>query len=303
MAKNNNIWIWVVGIVAVLFLTGVVSMDSLFGDKDTDTEIAGGATDCNIAPSLSFAVNDALQKGTSVATIEGIRLNGVLLGGVPSSFKYGDEVEILYNASNYISVVGPKHKMVCGVNTLAQEIYATDDPTIRLFNTDGNRIADNVLDTCVTNDGINQSSSSASISMKLEVQSAPLQSSGDLALVVEVDNSTEVGYDGISISGSGVSDGAVLSTYTQNSTTSTVKAFNLPASVNGALNTYYVNLKPKSGQSIGPAGSAGTEVYLTLYSKQAFVDTDGTFKVGIEDANGNTKYEDTQRFGFCVVGS
>lgn len=300
-------------LVSILIVFAILAMGVIAYSVFQQTEVASPEspaaikelTDCSVAPSLSFSVVNALAKGTQVTTHETTRLNGALQvpGVTPTSFQYGDSVVILYNATDYLDVIGSPHSMTCGTNTLNQEIYATDDPTLRIFNTDGNRIANNVLDTCVTNTGVNQSSSASSISMKIEIQSAPLQSSGDLVMVVEVDNSTEVAYSGITLSGTGVSDGDILSTYALNSTASVVRAFNLPASVNGVLNTYYLNLAPKSGESIGPADSAGTEVYVTLYSKQAFYDTDGTFKVGIENADGDTKYEDTSRFGFCVVGS
>ena len=39
---------------------------------------------------------------------------------------------------------------------------------------------------------------------------------------------------------------------------------------------------------------------LIHYSKQAFEDVDGVFKVGVEDSNGNTKYEDTWDFDFLI---
>lgn len=264
---------------------------------------AGGSpTDCNIAPSLSFSVFNELSKGTAVTAFRTATLNGVLQvpGVVPTSFQYGDEVQVLYNASDYIDVVGPKHSMTCGVNTIARGIYATDDATLRVFNTDGNRITDLVLDNCILAPGTNQSSSAASISLKTEIQSAPLQTTGDLVLIVEVANSTQVGYDGITVSGTGVTDGDKLSTYTQNVTASSVRAFNLPASVNGALTTYYVNLAPKTGITMG-GNTVGVEVYFTLYSKQDYYDTDGSFKFGIENSQGTVKYEDTQRFGFCLV--
>lgn len=264
----------------------------------------GSTTDCNIAPSLSFSVFNELQKGSQVATVETVILNGVLQtpGAVPTSFQYGDKVSVLYNASNYIDVEGPEHTMTCGVNTLNQGIYASDDPAVRIFNTDGNRMTDQELDNCVISPGTNQTSSASSISMKLEIQSAPLQSSGDLIVVVEVDNSTEVGFSDITLSGTGVKNAEVPSFYTVNATNSVTRAFWVPATVNGVLNTYYINLAPKTGQTIGASGSAGTEVYVTLYSEQDFYDTDGTFKTGIENADGTTKYEDTERYGLCIIG-
>ena len=307
IGKTNNALMWGVGIVVVLVLMGVINVGGIFGGEDDAIDYGGqapidGTVDCNTAPSLGFSVVNALVKGTAANTLETVRLNGVLQtpGVVPSAFQYGDNVEILYNATNYIDMVGPTKTVKCGLNTISQEVYATDSPTVRLFNTDGNRIGDSVNANCILNDLANQSESASGISLKMEVQSAPLESTGDLVMVVEYINNTEVGFSDITVSGTGVTDGQVLSTYTQNSTASTVRAFNVPASVNGALTTYYINIAPKATRTLGE-GATGTYALVSFYSKQAFIDIDGTFKVGIEDANGNTKYEDLTDHGICIT--
>lgn len=306
--KNKKGSAILVGIFILLLLGMGIGAYAVFGGAkqsavDTQTEVITQTSACPIAPTLSVTSVDALAGGI-VATVNGYRVNGQLKAGLPASFQLGDEVEVFVNASNYISTKEPIITIEkCGITPMEAEVYATNDATIRLFNTDGNRITDNVIDSCVVNGGTNQTSSSSSISMKIEIQSAPLESTGDLVIVAEVDNSTEVGIEGITLTGTDVTAGSILSTYTQNATTSVVKAFNVPASTAGALNTYYLNIAPKSGKSLGPAGSAGTEVYVTLYSKQAFVETDNSFVVGIENKNGVVKYEDEQRFGFCIVGS
>jgi len=292
----------------VILLFAVVGFGAWFifgGTKQTaierEKQVILETADCQVAPSLSITTVDTLAGGT-VATVNGIRVNGGLKAGVPTSFQIGDEIELFINASNYISTLEPKFKIgKCGITTIETKIYATDDPAIRLFNTDGNRIGNAVTSVCAVNNLANQTQSSSTISMKMEIQSAPLQSSGSLVVVVEVDNSTEVGYSDITLTGTGVTDGIVLSTYVQNATASVVRAFNVPASTKGDLNTYYINLAPKSGQTIGATGSAGTYAVVTLYSKQAFVETDNTFTVGIENKNGATKYEDTQTAGICIV--
>jgi len=283
---------------AVLVGTGTFSQKTADVEKEKAIKEATG--DCQTAPSLSISSVDKVDTGTTVTTVNGARLNGQYIGVVPSSFQIGDNVDLFLNATNYISEVINGHKIEkCGVNSIKGELYATDDPTVRLFNTDGNRIGDAVT-ACLASTLVNQTASASTISMKMEIQSSPKQSSGDLVVVIEVDNNTEVGYDGISLTGTGVTDGSALSTYTQNATTSTVRAFNVPASTAGALGTYYINLAPKSGQTIG-GGPSDTYALVTLYSKQAFIDVDGKFKVGIEDSNGNTKYEDTQDLGICIV--
>lgn len=258
-------------------------------------------TDCNVAPSLGFSVVNALQKGTGVTVIESVRLNDVLQtpGTVPTAFQYGDKVLVFYNATDYIDNIGPEHSMTCGKNTLSNEIYKTDQATIRIFNTDGTRVGNAVTSACNINALVNQSESTSAISMKIEIQSAPLQTTGDLVMVVSWGNSTESGYSDLSLSGTGVTDATVPSFYVANSTASVLRAFNIPASVNGALTTYYLNVNPKSGQTLG-VSTAGTFLKISLYSKQAFIDTDGNFKVGIEDANGATKYEDLTTHGVCV---
>jgi hypothetical protein len=264
------------------------------------------STDCNIAPSLSFSVYNGLVKGTGVATIESIRLNGVLQtpGVVPSAFQYGDVVEVFYNASDYIDVIGPTHTMKCGVNTLNQEIFraTSANPALSIFNSDGNKVG-NCITAPLLNAGVNQSESAVPISMELKVQGSPLETSGDMIVVIEVTNSTEVGLSDISLSGTGVTDAAIPSFYLYNSTISSTKAFNVPAAYNGALNTYTIRINPKTGMTIGAtaAGEGGTRVIVNTYAKQAFIDTDGTFKVGVEDADGTAKYENNVKTIACIA--
>jgi hypothetical protein len=300
MAPGVTILI-VVAVLAILAISFVVVRNEVI--SPTTPGAGGSVTDCETAPNLGFSVVNALQKGSGVTVLESIRLNGVLQtpGVVPAAFQYDDEVEVLYNASNYLDNIGALHKMTCGKNTLNNEIYATDDPTIRIFNTDGNRIGNCLTAVTAVNALVNQSSSATAINMKVEIQSAPLQSSGDLVLIVECDNSTEVGFSDITLSGTGVTDASVPSTYTNNATISTVRAFNVPASVNGALTTYYLNLNPKSGQTIGATGSAGTYCQITTESKQAFIDVDGTFQTGVVNANGVAQYEDIATHGIAIT--
>jgi hypothetical protein len=293
-------------LVAVLVICALVVAGAILWYTVKQSQLSNPnvvATDCQTAPSLSLVSVDAIDTGTTVATVNDLILNGQYMGTIPSSFQIGDKVELLFNASNYISNIYPEFTIdKCGKTTITNKIYATDDVTTRIFNTGGDKATDSTQGVAALCPGTNQTSSSNTISMKLEVQSAQKQSSGDLVIVVEVDNSTEVGYDGITLSGTGVTAAPMPSYYTVNATTSVARAFNVPASTGGALNTYYINLAPKSGQTIGASGSAGTLMFVNFYSKQAFVDTDGIFKVGIENLNGATKYEDTSDYEVCIIG-
>ena len=307
----------VTGVIVMILLLGIVAYGTVknaaLSDKDatTDTSVAVADTtlsatgDCNTAPSVVESLVNALQTGSSfAATTNYTRVNGKYKGtDIPSTLAYGDDVEVIFAHANYIDKKFTLNNLNCGSNALNADLYATDDPTVRIFNTDGDKVGNSVTAVCAINALANQSSSTGTITMKIEIQSASLQSSGDLVAVVEVDNKTEIAYDKIVMTGNGVSDASVPTFYSPNATTSVIRAFNLPASVNGALTTYYLELSPKDGQALGPAGSAGTYAIFNLYSKQDFVDVDGSFQYGIENSRGTTQYEDTSSFGICIIGS
>ena len=273
------------------------------GGTEQNADIVATAQGCNYAPTWSVTAKDTLNTGSSVTVDKTVIINGAYAGGFPSTFTKDDKVKVLMNASNYISVWTDEYKINCTNPSLSINMYATDDPTLLIYpSTGGEVLGNSVTASCTLHAGRNQSSSSSTISMPVTIQSAGLQSSGELVMVVEVANSTEVGETGIKVTGTGVTayTGRLPSEYVNNATNSVKVAFNLPASVAGDTKSFSIQLTPESGKTIG-GGSLETYAKVTIYSKEAFVEDDGSAGYGIATSKGVNKYEDTQTYGICIV--
>lgn len=288
-----------IAIGVVLVFGGYSLLQTQTGKTIETVATAGG---CEITPSLSVSVVDEYNSGTSVTPginaivtqKDGSKRNEF---GVSTStpFERGETVELLLNGSNYIAKILPeKIVMDCDVNKISTKMCGTSTNTFRIFNTDGNALTD-TADTAATT--TNQTQSASPITVDVKIDSTVDECTGDLLIVVESTNTTEV--DDIIFAGGGSSSTSVPDFYTLNAAISTVKAFDVPGLKDGDTGTYTIKFTPESGKTIG-AMTAGNVVYVTAYSKQAFVEKDGTFKVGVEDVDGNIKYEDTWDFDFVI---
>lgn len=301
MAKMSHMFFAVIlAVVAVLAVVWVVGGQG-FSVAGTQTDPTTGlkldsSVDCQDPPTVSPTIVDALNMGTSVSANMVARLNNQFKGAITSSteFQRGDNVQVLFGASNYLNQTTDEITMECGPNDVRAEMFATSTNTFRVFNTNGQAVTDNVAGGVT-----NQSSSAAPISMEVKLDSTSDQSTGDLIVVIEHVNSSAV--DKIELTGSGVSSATTPDFYTLNNAASKVEAFSVPALLDGAVGIYTLRFTPKSGKTIG-GDAAGDGVYITAYSTQDFPDTDGTFQSGIENKNGVLKYEDTYDFDFLIRG-
>jgi hypothetical protein len=306
MKKSGGI-VFAIILSVVLICAVILYATGTFGGTKQqaveEAKVVATAQGCNYAPTWSVTAKDTLNTGSSVSVDKTVIVNGAFAGGFPSTFTGGDKVRVLMNATNFISVWTDEYTIACTNPSLSVNMYATDDPTLLIYpSTGGEVIGNSVTASCVTHAGRNQSSSSSTISVPVTIQSAGLQSSGELVMVVEVANNTEVSDNGIKVTGTGVTayTGKLPSEYTNNATNSARAVFNLPASVAGDTKSFSIQLTPESGKTIG-GGSLETYAKVTLYSKQAFVEDDGSAGYGIATSKGVNKYEDTQTYGICIV--
>jgi len=251
------------------------------------------ATDCETAPSTSVNAKNALKQGTAVASLTvNYRVNGDYVGTTaPSSYQKGDEIGLLISKTNYVDIIVEDFKAACGNNIVAEDIFATSTNTFRIFNSDNNLLTD-----AAAGGATNQSTSASPISLEVKIDSTTDESTGDLIVVVEAENTTEV--DTIKFSGSGVTDADIPQFYSPVAAGSISDAFRVPALLDGESKSYTLTLSPETGITIG-AGT--TAVYVTAYSEQAFVDVDGTYQVGVEDSDGTSKSEDNWDFDFMIA--
>lgn len=280
----------IIGFLAIIGLLIFGLPQTQFGDGGKTP--AGG---CELDPIFDVNVFNGVNKGTAVtpsavyASTDGGTAVNITADGSSSATKFsaGQEVEIMLSASNYIDTKIGSYTVGCGVNTIQDYLYATDDSTIKIFNDAGNVVTDNILGGTT-----NQSSSSTPIDMEVKLIANADQSSGDLVCVIEADNTTQV--DDMILSGATKVD--VPEFYTVAGAGSIAKAYTVPALLDGASKTYNLKIEPESGITID-----GTGIYFTCYSSQAYVDTDGSVKVGVEDSDGTAKYEDDFDYDFLIT--
>lgn len=285
----------VVGLLLLAVFGGAITYFSYkqtaSAEQVAQTTVVGG-TDCNTAPTITVSAVDALQKGTTVTKSSTARVNGEYVGSIPSTLKAGDKVELKLNASNYIDSIVPEFKVGCGNNLVNTQMFATDAVTLKLKDD-----ATTLTDTAVG--GANNMSAlglGGTDTVKVVFTGIDKKSSGDLVYVVEMGSNANVSdismYD---LTGKSLDEVDVPSFYVNTLASPAKQAFIVPAVVGAKEIEYKLTYTAKSGKDIRNA------VYTTAYSEQAFVDTDGTFKVGVEDSLGNTKYEDTYDYDFWIT--
>lgn len=308
--KNNRKGVIGLGTVVIIALVfGAVFMGGFYLVKQTTlpptaVEEITETGDCATAPSLSFSILDAVNPGTAVVTT-GNRtiINGKLYGAssIPSTLSYGDTGITLFGLGSYLNTTVEFGPLRCGVNEVHATIYATDDGTIKVFNDEGNKVTD--LVTCLG--AVNQSESATTIQNEIKLTSKSDQSLGNLIVVIECGNTTEV--DDILLSDGShttVEKVDIPSFHTAESgfTGNIQKAFKITANdylTDGKSDTYTLSIEPESGQTIG--ADDGENVSITMYTIQWYIDTDGTFKYGIENVDGTIQYEDTFDYDYCIT--
>lgn len=285
-------WVLGIGIVAIIGL--LLWFGGVFSQAGLPAPSSGGSSglDCNTAPTVSTSIVNGLSKGSTVTATSRARVNGQYTGSVPSTLKEGDEVELLLNASNYIDIIVPTFKLKCGANNVNAEMFGTDAFTV-VIKDDATTLTDSASGgannaTAVPNGGTK--------TVRVLITGIDKENSGDLVYVVELGNNANVSSIDLTDNlGNPMTKVATPRFYTQTLTSPKVQAFKIPAFSNAIEKEYKLSYSAESGKDIAGA------VYTTFYSSQAYVDTDGSFKVGIEDSDGTTKYEDTYDYDFSIA--
>ena len=253
--------------------------------------------DCEIAPSVSLSLLDAINRGTTISLSSAKTIvNGKFIGNTAfasKTYEFGDKVQFVYNKSDYIDEISETVTVKCGSNSLSGDLYATDTATFSVFNNDGNKVTDGTGAVATW-----QAGSTSPINMEVRVESKSDQSTGDLIVVIESSNTTQV--DDLTLSPATEVD--VPEFYAVAGAGSIAKAYKVAALKDGEAKSFTLNLNPESGVGIGDSASEGNNtIYMTAYSEQAYVDTDGSFKVGIENSDGTIAYEDTWDYDWVIA--
>jgi len=288
MAKSKGlVAMFAVGMVAIIAILGLLVYNQI-----PQTVVSGpSAAGCGVDTSTSVSAVNALSKGTSVSVGSTVKVDGSLVGAMPTTLQPGNSLSILLNATGYIDKVVSLDKVLCGSNIISTELYATSAPTIRIKNTD-----DNFMTDSATGGAVNQSALSAGSTniFTVELSGVDKQSTGEMVVIVELGSSANVSSITLSKAGVPMQTVDVPRVYTKTIADGKVVAFKVPAVTGAVKEMYSLGVTLASGKVIGGA------TYFTVYGIQAFADTDGSFKSGVEDADGTDKSTYNADFDYFI---
>lgn len=296
-AKRNAKIAWVLGILLVTSIAFGAYQLSVGGEaknkinEDTTVNLITG--DCNTAPTLSFAVRNALEQGTSVTTGAHYMVNGVYYGtSAPSSYSAGDKIQLILNASDYIDILTDEITLECGANKMTLDgdeailMKAYTAPSIEI------KEDSTVLTDSATGGANNGTALSAGGSETFSVcfTGTDKKTTGDFIYIIETGVTTNVSkvsmYDGSSeLTG----DEDLVPSFYENTLSSPYKtAFKVPEIVGAKEKCYSLTIVAKSGKVVEGA------VYTTAYVGEPLVEDDGSFiAYGTEQKDGDSDYEAT----------
>jgi len=295
MGKTRTSPVLIIGGIALIVLIAgmfwfMTSQSQIGADKDLTPE-GDLLSPCDIDTTFDLSVVNALSQGTTVSPTINAKIDGGATKIITSSttFRSGISLEVFINSSDYIDKNVGTFDLICGPNAETDTMYATSANAFRLYN-EGN----DVLTDSNIGGSVNQTQKATTITLNGYIDGTSKESTGDLVIVVEATNTTQV--DKVHMSGTGVSDADVPSFYSNAKAGSITKAFLVKEVLNGDSVPITISLTPESGVYIN-----WTSVYVTAYSLQDFIDTDGTYQSGAEDSDGTDMTEDNWDFDFCIM--
>lgn len=301
MAKTSmsvTIGIWV-GIVALIVIAGALVMNTQVGENlipggDADTDLPSS---CDTEPYIDLTVLNRLNQGSEVSVgVDGI-VNGVRKGSLTLSsqkFQVGDEVTLLLNATNYIDKIVEVTIENCAQNDVTTTIDASTAAGVSFDmwekSTD---LTDAVVGGAANASSIGDGGSAV---YTLFIKGSDNTASADLVYAIELSTAANVSSVTMVHEGVELIEADMPNFYADTLTSPYKKAFAIPSFDNAIEKEYQITVAAGTGKAVNGA------VYTTAYAKQAFVDNDGSYAVGVTDSdNTATKYAWTDDVDFFIA--
>ena len=292
----------VAGIVlAIVAVIGLLVFIAMSGTEQTQFDEEGKEivkkSDCPDSTGI-LTVNavNALNKGSAVASptitagVNGATVGTAVTSG-SSTFSIGSTVEILVSKADYIDR-SFKFEMTCGGVVLEAPLFysTSDNPSIRVKNDDGD-----YMDNAIGGGAINQTGLDAGevLTMDVELSGTSLESSGEGIYVIEFPAGSNANISKVELSGA--TSVAVPSVHTTINAGSEVIAFEVPALEGSGKQVLTLTVE------LGATKDLSGGVYTDWYAKQEFVDDNGQIALGIQDSDGDAKYENTLDSDFYIM--
>lgn len=296
MSKKGMSGIAVFGAILIIILLGIVA----YG---TYQSIGGKPSGIGSCPDSSATVkwaSDNLLNASSLASPT-VSCKESTDGGSTyseavantTSYPVGAKLRCLASGTTFLNAV-TDYDVPCGGGNLIVKAFGTSAPTLKMWDDDGNPLTD--ADDATQN--VSRVPAGGSSSIQLRVLSKNDQSTGDMIIILKSDVANETAS--FSVSGADCSSAYAPSFSVSpelvgfaGSGANIVGACKVSPVKDADSETYDITIQAKSGAPIG-----NSTMNLSLYGIQAFEDSDGSFKVGIEDSSGAKQYAWAQSFTF-----
>lgn len=299
MANNNIIWIIAAVAVVIFVMNGQKTQPATTTTLPPDFGTNGGIEGCNSEPSISLTCLNALVPGTSLTcSASAYRVDDNYMGTSTPTVKVGQKVELIATNLTYVDQIFGPYTIKCGNNPIVASVKQYDNATVSIKTDAGTNVLSNIGSAWSVNDtafGVGGTKN-----WEISLTGVGQKTSGDIFMVLETPtgSSSNVTQSGIAMSCGGVAlaqDVAPGSLASTNSNNLRV-AYTIPAIDGGVKKTCNLQVTTVAAKNLGG------RFYAWFMPKQAYVDTDGTFKKGVYDTNGNAKYQDFYNYSWHVGG-
>jgi len=292
MAKQISSGWLIFGVIALVVIAGV----GLYGALKPVAQTAvggtgnvvggGGGAGVNVYTSalgLSYIGTDKLQPGTGVLVSVFKRAKGdarFAAAANPDSVSQGQTYDLLFTNATYHSVYAQGYVAPQGTTaSLEQKMLGNASVTIRVFNTDTQRMTDG-------GGAVNQSvATGGSYNLNVFMDGQDLKGTGDMMCILEGSDTNKIQKLTLSGGGATFSGQQKPASYSLLGTSSGLWVYDV-SPVDGATSTQFtLGVQSKSGQSI-----SGETFKIDCLTKEHFIDpVSGDVAFGIEDSNGVRK--------------
>ncbi len=289
--KDNLKSIIVVALVVMLAIFGTMYTIGGMNTSDSNSPEAV-ASSCALDTTLTTSIVDEYNQGTGVTSVtikssqDGGNSYSAFTSGT-TKLEAGLPVKLFLSKGDFVDKVVDLPALKCGPNSKQITMAATSEAGIVIYDKQMNELTDSATGGASNVAAVNTGASAKAI---VEVIGNNNEQSGNLVIVVETSSTANISE----IKLGSLSKVDTPSFYSQSATGTAVQAFELSSLDDNAEYSDTLTIIPKSAKDINGA------VYVTVYSKQAFQDTNGKIVVGVENVEGTNKYEDTYGYEFLI---
>ena len=286
----------VIAVVAVFLILGFLvysnySQTAVGGDTTSPTACSDSTGILTVSAVSGLDGGTDPSSPTITCGVDGAKVKTSVTSGT-TTFAVGSKLDCLVSKANYIDTEF-KDTMKCGglVEQVPMYYSTSDNPSITIKDPNN---GDASLTNSITGGATNLTAPSVggTVDFDVQFQGTNTESSGDGIYVIEFPASSSGNITEVTMGS--LSKLSIPQVHTLQNAGSKAVAFSVPR-IDGATKQTYSVIA-----TLGTSKDLSGGVYTDWYAKQAFVDTDGFIKIGVEDSDGNAEYENTVSSNFYI---